>query len=140
MAYYTSIRPPLATEEVVSAFFDLLIDTNVTEAYTFAKRSQRHRNLFESLVKAVHEEEAGDRRAQRAAELIGLPFDEEESKWFEDCLLHGVAAKSPGAKDTVLMRRLATGNLHPANASVDRMKGSSVDGVNWEDIRHLISA
>ena len=139
MAYYITIRPPLRNQQSLDAFFALLIRTNVTEAYNFAKQNSDHRQLFEELIISIHEEDASEARAQHALQLIGLPFTEEEETWFEECLLHGNAAKSPGAKDSVLMRRLATGNLSSAPSAVNRLKGSKIDGVNWEDIRKIMA-
>ena len=119
--------------------FAQLIRTNVTGAYNLAKQNPSHQRLFEQLVLSIHDEDASEARAQRALQLIGLPFTEEEETWFEESLLHGRAAKSLGAKDSVLMRRLATGNLHTGSSTVDRLKGSKIDGVNWEDIRRIIA-
>ena len=95
--------------------------------------------MFETLVTLIHEEDPDDARALRALQLIGLPFTEEEETWFEECLLHGSAAKLPGAKDSVLMRRLAKGRMQTGSSAVDRLKGSKIDGVNWEDIRKIMA-
>jgi Nuclear pore complex assembly len=137
MAYYITVRPPLRSEQVLDNFFALVVKTNVIEAYNFAKQNPSHRRLLEKLVVSIHEEEASEARAERALQLIGLPFTAEEEAWFEDCLLHGAAAKLPGAKDSVLMRRLAMGSTQSGPASITRLKGSKIDGVNWDDIRKI---
>ena len=139
MAYYITVRPPLRNEQTLDAYFALLVKTNVTEAYRFAKQNPNHQRLFEQLVVSVHGEDASEARAQRALQFLGLPFTGEEEAWFEECLLKGRAAKAPGAKDSVLMRRLATGKLHAGSSAVDRLKGSKIDGVDWEDIRQIMA-
>jgi Nuclear pore complex assembly len=139
MAYFVTVRAPLKSQQTIDAYFTLLLRTNVIEAYHFARRNESHRRLFEELITSIHEEDASEARAQRALQLIGLPFTDEEELWFEECLLHGKAAKSPGAKDSVLMRRLATGNLQPGPTTINRLKGSKIDGVNWEDIRKIMA-
>ena len=137
MAYHITIRPPLRNQQTLDALFDLLVQTNVVEAYDFARQKPQHKSLFESLITSIHEEGPSDARAQRALQLLSLPFTAEETSWFEDCLLHGGAAKCPGAKDSVLMRRLAMGDMQSAPGNVSRLKGSKVDGVNWEEIRKI---
>ena len=139
MAYYVTVRPPLRDQQTLNSYFALLTQTNIIEAYNFAKQNPSHQRLFEELVVSVHEEDASDARAQRALQLLGLPFTEEEELWFEECLLKGRAARAPGAKDSVLMRRLATGKLHAGSSAVERLKGSKIDGVNWEDIRETMA-
>ncbi len=139
MAYYVTVRPPLRNQQTLDLLFALFVRTNVIEAYNFAKQSPHRRRLFEELIVSVHRKEVSEARAQRALQLLGLPFTEEEAAWFEECLLHGRAAKLPGAKDSVLMRRLATGNLQSGSDAVDRLKGTKIDGVNWEDIRQIMA-
>lgn len=86
----------------------------------------------------VHQTSAGKVRGDRAIELVNLPFDEQEEQWFEDSLLHGKASTLPGAKDTVMMRRLATGRLQNLSAEVESLGGKKVDGINWDDLRQGI--
>lgn len=71
-------------------------------------------------------------------ELIGLPFDDQEEGWFEDCLLRGNAKGLHGAKDTVMMRRLATGKLENLSADLESLGGKKVDGLNWDILRQGI--
>lgn len=68
-------------------------------------------------------------------ELVGLPLDEDEEQWFEHVLLHGNASTLPGAKDTVMMRRLATGRTGELNPELESLGGKKVDGLNWDDLR-----
>lgn len=74
-------------------------------------------------------------RSRRALELISLPFDETEEEWFEDVLLRGSVRTLHGAKDTVMMRRLATGKLSNLSTDLEALSGKKVDGVNWDVLK-----
>jgi hypothetical protein len=137
MAYYLTVRPPLADQCALEAYFSLLVATSIYEAYDYARQSPQHQKLFETLVTQVHNAKPSDSRAQHALQLLGLPLSEEEEHWFEQCLTEGAASQSPGAKDSLLMRSLARGQLHNASGSLARYKGTKVDGMNWEDIRSI---
>lgn len=143
-AFYITVSPPLRDPKTLDAYFDLVSSNNLAEAYYFAKRQDKlnHKSLFEKLVAKVHQEKGGQLRATRATLLVGLPFSSEEEVWFEEFLLHGKGAKLPGAKDTVMVRRLATGRSVSAvteNATLNRWKGENIDGVSWENIRRSIA-
>ncbi|KAK5061185.1 hypothetical protein LTR84_007727 [Exophiala bonariae] len=143
-AFYITVSPPLRDPKTVDAYFDLLSSNNLPEAYYFAKRQDKlnHKSLFEKLVATVHQEKGGQLRATRATILVGLPFSSEEDAWFEDFLLRGKGTKFPGAKDTVMVRRLATGKSVSAvteNTMLNRLKGENIDGVSWETIRRSIA-
>lgn len=83
----------------------------------------------------VHKAPAGQNRSRRAIELIGLPLDETEEQWFEQVLLQGNASVFPGSKDTVMMRRLATGRLGDITPELESLGGKKIDGLNWDDLR-----
>lgn len=137
IAYYLTAAPPLATEKVQRAFFETLCRSNVTEAFYFTRKydeSQR-RSYFEQLVEFVHKTPAGQTRSKRAMELVGLPLGEDEEEWFEEALLHGGARSFPGAKDTVMMRRLATGQMSGLGTELESLGGKKVDGLNWDTLR-----
>lgn len=68
-------------------------------------------------------------------ELIGLPFDEQEEEWFEGSLLRGRGRGLHGAKDTVMMRRLATGKLSNLSTDMGSLSGKKVDGLNWDVLK-----
>ena len=72
-------------------------------------------------------------------ELLNLPFNEEEDAWFEETLLSGKAKNLSGAKDTVLMRRVATGKLQNLDNRLDALGGRRVDGLNWDDLRQSLN-
>jgi hypothetical protein len=68
-------------------------------------------------------------------ELVGLPLGEDEEEWFEETLLRGSARSFPGAKDTVMMRRLATGQMSGLGTELESLGGKKVDGLNWDTLR-----
>lgn len=86
----------------------------------------------------VHKTVPGQTRSRRAMELVGLPLDEDEEQWFEDVLLQGNASTLPGSKDTVMMRRLATGRLEGIAPELESLGGKKIDGLNWDDLRGSI--
>lgn len=63
-----------------------------------------------------------------------LPFDEEEEEWFEKYLLDGKGKGLFGAKDTVIVRRIATGRGDDVRALAREIKERKIDGVNWNDL------
>lgn len=137
MAYYFTVSPPLASEKVQRAFFATLCRASVTEAFYFTRKHDEslRRNYLEQLIEFVHKTSAGQARSKRAMELIGLPLDEREEQWFEEALLRGNAKTLPGAKDSVMMRRLATGKLNDLSADLQSLGGKKVDGLNWNVLR-----
>lgn len=137
MAYFLTVRPPLGDQTALDAYFELLTETNITEAYEFARSHPQHEDLFESLLKSVYSAKPDEDRAKAAVQLISLPFTAEEEAWFEEELLHGGASKTPGAKDSLMARRLASGKLSSTADTISRHKGEKIDGVNWEDIRSI---
>jgi hypothetical protein len=110
---------------------------SLTEAFYFS-RSQgpsRHQQLFDQLIHSVLASHAGDARGSRALELIALPLSEEEETWFEEYLVEGKGQALPGARDTVMMRKVATGRIGEAVEFGRKMTGRKFDGVNWASLR-----
>jgi Nuclear pore complex assembly len=137
IAYYLTVSPPLESEKVQQSYFETLCRASITESFYFSRQydDDRRRRFLEQLILFVHKTTAGNTRGERAIELINLPFDEQEETWFEDYLLNGKVATLSGAKDTVLMRRLATGKTRDLPASVKTLGGRKIDGINWDDLR-----
>jgi len=79
----------------------------------------------------VHANSAGDVRASRALELIHLPLNEEEEQWFDDFLSEGKGNTLYGAKDTLMMREIAKGQVKAAIHSGSKLSGRKIDGMNW---------
>ncbi|RMZ84161.1 hypothetical protein DV738_g783, partial [Chaetothyriales sp. CBS 135597] len=136
MAYYISVQPPLQTASSLYAYFGLLTSASLVQAFHFARRRPEHKALFEHLVLQTHAQAPGEARAAAAIQLISLPFSSEEETWFEESLLHGRAAKCNGAKDSVLMRRLARGRLSlEGNRAIDSYKVSTIAKLDYATYR-----
>jgi hypothetical protein len=137
IAYYLTVSPPLESENVQSSYFETLCRASITEAFYFLRKydDSRRRRFLEQLVLFVHKTPAGNLRGQRAIELLNLPFNDDEESWFEEYLLNGKVATLSGAKDTLLMRRIATGNTRDLPPSVRSLGGPKIDGINWDDLR-----
>ena len=41
-----------------------------------------------------------------------------------------------GAKDTAMMRRVATGRLDNLGDELEALGGRRVEGLNWDDLKH----
>lgn len=74
-------------------------------------------------------------RAARSVDLIGLPFDDDEEQWLEAYLVDGKGKGLYGAKDTVMMRKIATRRTQEAVEFGKHMSGRKMDGVNWASLR-----
>ena len=137
MAYYFTVSPPLASEKVQRAFFNTLCRSSVSEAFYFTRKhdEQRRRGYLEQLLIFVHKTSPGQMRSKRAMELINLPLDANEQEWLEEILLKGNARTLPGARDTVMMRRLATRKLDDLSTELESLGGKKIDGLNWDDIK-----
>ncbi|KKK20216.1 hypothetical protein AOCH_005761, partial [Aspergillus ochraceoroseus] len=140
MAYYLTVTPPLASEKSQRAFMETLCRSSITEAFYFTrKHHEALRQMYlTQLIEFVHRTDAGQIRSKRAMELIGLPFDDQEEEWFENCLLRGSAKTLHGAKDTVLMRRLATGKISGLSAELQSLGGKKIDGLNWDMLKESV--
>jgi hypothetical protein len=140
MAYYLTVTPPLASEKVQKAFFDILCRSSVTEAFYFTRKRDEslRRAYLEQLIEFVHKTSPGQMRSQRAMELISLPLDSTEEEWFEEALLRGRAKTLHGAKDTAMMRRFATGKLDTLSTELESLGGKKIDGLNWDALRQSV--
>ena len=136
-AYYLAVSPPLADKKTLEAYFELLMNNSLTEAYYFAQKQQylRHQMLFEKLVISVHQDKPDQSRSEKAGLLVGLPLTAQEETWLEECLMQGAASNLPGAKDTVMARKIVTGRLTNDAGMLSRFKGDKAGGISWEDVR-----
>lgn len=136
MAYYVTVSPPLADQKTLNAYFSFLCDTNIVQAYTFCQTrvDSERRALFEQLILSALSPK-GDQTVFRAETIIGLPLSDMEVLWFEDILLHGRGSSCHGAKDSVIMRRIATGRDYTKLQSLQQFRGQEIDGINWVDVR-----
>lgn len=114
-----------------------MCSASITEAFFFSRSHGEliHQHLFEQLVSFVHAHSEGDIRATRAVELIGLPLDEIEETWLEEYMIKGKGRLLFGAKDTIMMRRIAMGRSQQAIEFSENLSGRMMDGVNWTTLR-----
>ena len=136
LEYYNSTSPVFTSAKTLNAYFSVLSGASVTEAFFFTRRQADYvrRHLFEYLISQVHGSSSGEKRARRSLELVELPFDEEEEEWFEDYLLDGKGKGLFGARDTVIVRRIATGRGDDIRDLAREIKERRIDGVNWNDL------
>lgn len=139
MAFYLVVSPPLQKTDTLEAYFHLLVQTDIVEAYHFAQRQDKttHETLFEDMLRLLLEENVSARKADRMTLMLSLPLTDEEDQWFEQYLLRGDGSRISGAKDSVIMRRLALGRSIEGIGALDRYRGTKVNGVNWDDIRTM---
>ena len=148
LAYYHTVNPPLTSRNALDAFFDCLCWVSVSEAFFFSRTQPEsiRKYLFEQLVKYVlsgtpathlscRRELSEVERADKAVELINLPFTEDENQWFEEYLTEANGITLRDAKDTLLMRRIGTGRFKEALQDRDGLSHGKLDGINWEALR-----
>ena len=136
MAYYITVSPPLDDRKTLNAYFSCLCHINIVHAYHFCQTrgDSDRKTLFEQLILSAMSSK-GDQSVMRAETLVGLPFTQTEVLWFEDFLLHGKGSSCHGAKDSVVMRRIATSKGHTNLPSLQRFRGQNIDGIDWRDVQ-----
>lgn len=129
LAYYHTVQPILKSQEAIELLFNAMAQTSVTEAlsYTRSQPEAAREQLLKQLIASVLEAAPSEETADRATELIGLSLDAAEEQWFEEFLSRGDGRRLKHAKDTLLMRKLATGRY----TEVVREKGV---GSRWATI------
>lgn len=137
LAYYYTVSPSVTSNKALEALFEVMCRASITEAFYFSRGQSDliHRTLLENLIGFIHSSAAGDVRAAKAIELIGLPLTEEEELWFEEFLSKGKGRNLHGAKDTLRARQIASGRL--PNASTDSKDSTSRkhESINWTALK-----
>ncbi|KAI0427162.1 nuclear pore complex assembly-domain-containing protein [Xylaria sp. FL1042] len=112
LAYYHTVQPSIQSSAAFEALFDAVAHSSVIAAFEFARSHADYmrRPLFQRLVLVVLNSGRGEEAAERAFELTSLPLDADEEQWFKECLESNEAKRLKNAKDTLLMRRIVTGN------------------------------
>lgn len=120
LAYYHTVKPVLDDPSALEHLFEAMARTSLAEAFYFSRThpEQTRRLLFEQLIASVLESAGSAETATRATELVSLPLDSAEERWFQEYLTSGDGRKLRKAKDTVLMRRVVTGR-HESIADKD---------------------
>ena len=117
LAYYHTVQPILKTSLAQELLFDALATSSVSEALAFARARPEcmHQQLFRRLALSALDPKrvAGDNEemARRAFELASLPLEDDEERWLVETLNGPDAKKLKGTKDTLLMRRIARGDV-----------------------------
>ncbi len=111
LAYYHSVKPVLKTDGAFALLFDAIARTNLTEAFFLSRTypDAVRESLFRQLVASAIRDSSNQDAASRATDLVSLPLDEAEGAWLEEYLTTGEGRKSKRAKDTMLMRKIITG-------------------------------
>ena len=117
LAYYHTVQPILRTSLAHELLFDALAASSIPESLTFARARPEfmHQQLFRRLaLSALDPKRAGgdeEEMARRAFELASLPLQADEERWLVETLNGPDAKRLRGAKDTLLMRRIARGEV-----------------------------
>lgn len=136
LAYYQSKSPSLQNENLLEAYYNLLLDSNIAEAFDFCRaRSAQRRILFEALIRASLTESDGEVRRSRLNMLMSLPLTSDEDRWLEDYLLTGEGSKLSNARDVLMMRGVAQGPYPSDIEELVHYHGSTIEGVTWDEIR-----
>ncbi|KAI0401886.1 nuclear pore complex assembly-domain-containing protein [Xylaria palmicola] len=111
LAYYHTVQPSLQSSPALRLLFDAVARSSVAEGFELSRSHAdfMRRPLFQRLVHVVLESELDEDTPDRAFELASLPFDADEEQWFREYLESGDGKRLKAAKDTLVMRRIATG-------------------------------
>lgn len=77
------------------------------------------------------EQSSGEGKANQGLELISLPFDETEEKWFREILTGANQSKLKGAADTLIMRDIALGRTEHLGDTVGMTQNRKIGGISW---------
>lgn len=135
LAYYDTVNPTMTNPETLDALFLAMAKTNVAFAFHFSRQQgdATRQIFFESLIAHVINAAANEKTAERAVELVDLPFDQEEEVWFEEFLTVGQGKGYKRAADTLMMRRIATGKYVEA-LDCDVGDGMPINGLSWDTV------
>jgi Nuclear pore complex assembly len=139
LAYYQTIQPALTNPQALESLFSAMARTSVTEAFYFCRGQPEHarRHMFEMLIALVLNNSSSDTIADRSAELVNLPFIQEEEGWFEEYLEYGEGRSIKKSKDTLMMRRIGTGKFSES-LSIRHMNSRAMGGLDWETLSEAL--
>jgi hypothetical protein len=135
LAYYYTVQPALTSGPALEKLFTALARTSVTEAFYFLRTQPEHlqRHFFEMLIAVVHQGSP----AEAAVQLVNLPFTAEEEEQFEEYLLEGDGHNLSRSNDTLMMRRIGTGNF-AGSLAIKHKNARSIDGLDWKKIQEAV--
>jgi hypothetical protein len=87
--------------------------------------------MFEMLISLVLNNSTSHTVADRSVELVNLPFTPEEEGWFEEYLLNGEGRSIRKSKDTLMMRRIGTGNFTESLGLKGINTAWPIGGLDW---------
>jgi len=139
LAYYHTVQPTLIGQQAIECLFSAIARTSVLEAFYFSRGQPAYtrQHMFEMLVALVLNNSRSDTIAGRSVELVNLPLTPEEDYWLEEYLVRGEGRALKKGKDTLMMRKIGTGNF---SESLD-LKGNShraVGGLDWGTLSDAI--
>ncbi|KAL7924825.1 nuclear pore complex assembly domain-containing protein [Trichoderma austrokoningii] len=105
LSYYHTVQPVLKSSKALELIFGAMAQTNVTEALLCSRTYPEYTR--ELLFRQLIAETLGSKSGQ-ADELAFLPFDSAEEVWFEEYLSTGEGRNLKKAKDTLLVRKIAS--------------------------------
>ncbi|KAL6414389.1 hypothetical protein AUP68_00908 [Ilyonectria robusta] len=110
LSYFQTVQPILQTSAALELLFNAMARTSVSEALFYSRTHPTHTRqlLFRQLVASVLEGRGGEEFSNRASELAFLPLDSAEEGWFEEYLTTGNGKSHKKAKDTLLIRKIAS--------------------------------
>ncbi|KAF1988260.1 hypothetical protein K402DRAFT_31983 [Aulographum hederae CBS 113979] len=135
-AFFNAAAPPLATDDLLTRWVEYLATTSVASAYFFLRTTQpahKRRQLFEKLIAFVLSARRPVKE-EMGMELVGLPLEKEEEEWLEVFLVEGRGRELPAARETVLVRRVASGRLSEALGDKTARQGSR----RWMEISEAL--
>lgn len=106
LSYFHTVQPVLKTSKALELIFGAMAQTNVTEALLYSRTYPEHAR--EQLFRQLIAETLGNKASEQAGELAFLPFDSTEEAWFEEYLSTGDGRNLKKAKDTLLVRKIAS--------------------------------
>ena len=121
LSYYYTVQPALKTSSALEHLFEAIAQTNLSEGLLFSRSCPEHTRelLFQRLIASVLDRNGPN---ERLNELALLSLDQAEEAWLEDYLANGQGKDFKKAKDTLLIRKIASDQF--AEVSKIRTGGS----------------
>ena len=140
LLYYHTVSPAIRSRKVLETFFSVFAVVSVTEAFYFARKQfePQHQQLFEQLIGSVLGGKEGEKRADRSVELVHLPLNEDEEAWFEEYLTDGMGRNLPGAKDTLIIRAIASRKTSDILKDGNDLGERKINGMDWSRVRDIL--
>lgn len=105
LSYFHTVQPVLKSSKALELIFGAMAQTNITEALLCSRTYPEYTRelLFQQLIA-----ETLGNKSEQADELAFLPLDSLEEVWFEEYLSTGEGRNLKKAKDTLLVRKIAS--------------------------------